>query len=313
MYNILINKYYLKYFKLYKKKKKYLLIKKYKIMKKKLLYLINNTNIINNKKKIGILINFFKILKKKKKKNIFNNKLDLILRKNYNNIGQKHIINIILNKIIYIFLKLGYFLYEDNEIKNKWENFLSLNIKNNHSIINEHDTFFTQKNKILRTHMTSFYNNFFNKNNNNIPIKIISYGKVYRNETLSPKSNKMFYQLDGLYINKNLQYKDFLNTLLFFLKNIFNNIPFRIRKSYFPFTNLSIEIDIYYNNKWIEILGGGMLTYEVLKNFNINNNIYKGFAFGIGIERLLMIKYNLKDIRLFYKNDIFFLKKFNII
>lgn len=97
--------------------------------------------------------------------------------------------------------------------------------------------------------MTSFYNNFFKKNNNNKPIKIISYGKVYRNETLSNKSNKMFYQLDGIYIDKNIKYKYFLDTLFFFLKNIFNNIPFRIRNSYFPFTDLSIEIDIYYNNK----------------------------------------------------------------
>ncbi|XBT18667.1 MAG: phenylalanine--tRNA ligase subunit alpha [Candidatus Shikimatogenerans sp. Tcar] len=317
MCNIILNKYYFKYIKLYKEKKKYLLINKYKFMKKKLILLLKNNINNNNKKKIGKLINFFKIKnnKLKKKKNIYKNfkfnKFNLILRKNYNNIGNIHIINIILNKIINIFLKLDYSIYEDYEIKNIWENFLSLNIKKNHIIISDHDTFFVNKNKILRTHITSFYNNFFKKNKK-IPIKIISFGKVYRNETLSKKSNKMFYQLDGIYIDKNIKYKYFLNTIFFFLKNIFNNIPFRIRNSYFPFTNLSIEVDVYYNNKWIEILGGGILNSKILKNFNINNNKYKGFAFGIGIERILMIKYNIKDIRLLYNNDIFFLKKFNI-
>ncbi|XBT18532.1 MAG: hypothetical protein ABNO82_00225 [Candidatus Shikimatogenerans sp. Tder] len=120
MYNILLNKYYLKYLKLYKKNKKYLLYYQYNLMKKKLLLLLNNNNIKKNKKRIGILINFFKIKNIiKKKKNLNYNKLNLILRKNYNNIGNIHILNIILNKIINIFLKLGYLLYEDNEIKNK--------------------------------------------------------------------------------------------------------------------------------------------------------------------------------------------------
>lgn len=313
MNNILLNKFYKKYYLLYINKKKYLSKKKYKKMKINLLLLLKNNIFIKNKKKIGILINYFKI-KNEKKKNIFiyKDKINLILRKNYDNIASKHPITIILNKIINFFLKLNYSLFEDNEIKNKWNNFFSLNINNIHSGINSHDTFFINKNIILRTHITSFYNNFFKINKKKIPIKIISFGKVYRNETISNKSNFMFYQLDGLVINKNIKYKHFLNTLSFFIKTIFGSIPYRIRNSYFPFTNLSIEIDVFYKNNWMEILGGGMLHPNVLKNFNINFNKYKGYAFGLGIERILMIKYNIKDIRLFYNNKISFLKKFNI-
>ncbi|XBT18346.1 MAG: phenylalanine--tRNA ligase subunit alpha [Candidatus Shikimatogenerans sp. Tduv] len=307
---LLKNKYYKKYYKLYKKKKKKINIDEYKNMKKKLLFLLKKNITLKNKKKIGLLINYFKIKKKiKKKKNIY--EYNFITQKKYDNIGNIHPINIILNKIINIFLKLNFLIYEDKEIKNKWDNFISLNINNNHPSINKHDTYFINKYKVLRTHMTSFYNNFFNKYYKKKNIKVISFGKVYRNETLSNKSSCMFYQLDGLCINKNITYSKFLNIILYIYKNIFKNIPFRIRKSYFPFTNLSIEIDVFYNNKWIEILGGGILNNNILKNFNINNN-YKGYAFGLGIDRILMIKYNIKDIRLLYNNNIFFLKKFNI-
>ncbi|XBT18915.1 MAG: phenylalanine--tRNA ligase subunit alpha [Candidatus Shikimatogenerans sp. AspAUS03] len=301
------NKIYNKYYKLYKKKNIYMMKNQYINMKKKLLLLINKKYNLSIKKKIGIILNYFKIFKKKN--NILkNNNIDLTINNIYLLKGNLHPLTILINKLLNLFKKLNFNIIETKEIINKYKNFYVLNIKKHHSVLSSKDTFFfNNKNKLLRTHITSFYCDYLKKNNP--PFKVINYGKVYRNETITNKSNYMFFQLDGLCIDKNISYSKFFNIIIFLIKRIFKNLPYRIRYSYFPFTIFSLEIDIFHFNKWIEVFGGGMLNKKILNNFKINS-IYNGYAFGLGIDRILMILLNIFNIRNFYKNNLLFLKNF---
>ncbi|MGX7590519.1 phenylalanine--tRNA ligase subunit alpha [Candidatus Karelsulcia muelleri] len=230
-------------------------------------------------------------------------------------LGTRHPISIINNQIIFLFNKIGFELCQGPEIEDDWHNFTALNFPFSHPARDMHDTFFIKKSKkILRTHTSSIQIRFLE--NNIPPIRIISPGRVYRNEKISSSSHCVFHQIEGLYISKNVSFKDLKKTINYFIKNLFSkNTIYRFRPSYFPFTEPSAEVDILDNTsaeqkKWIEILGCGMVHPKVLRNVNINPEIYSGFAFGVGIERMTLIKYNIPDIRIFFDNDIRFLKQF---
>jgi phenylalanyl-tRNA synthetase alpha chain len=142
------------------------------------------------------------------------------------------------------------------------------------------------------------------------PIRIIAPGRVFRRDELDATHSPVFHQLEGLYVDKNVSLSDLKGTIEIFIRKLFSeDIKIKFRPSYFPFTEPSLEVLIYKDNKWLEILGAGMVHPNVLKNCNINSDIYSGFAFGLGIERIAMIKYNINDIRLFYENDIKFLRQ----
>ena len=186
------------------------------------------------------------------------------------------------------------------------------------------DTFFIQSNPsvLLRSHTSSVQVRYMEKNPP--PIRILSPGRVYRNEAISARAHCLFHQIEGLYIDKNVSFADLKQTLLYFAKNLFGEkSKIRLRPSYFPFTEPSAEVDVYWglNNEadyritkgtgWLEILGCGMVDPNVLNNCGIDANKYSGFAFGMGIERIAMLKYKIDDIRLFYENDVRFLKQFS--
>ncbi|MDH3004684.1 MAG: phenylalanine--tRNA ligase subunit alpha, partial [Candidatus Shikimatogenerans sp. JK-2022] len=202
-------------------------------------------------------------------------------------------------------------IYDNKEIENDWYNFKALNFSKYHPSRDMQDTYYINSNYLLRTHTSSIQIRYMS--NNKPPIRIITFGKVYRNESISKSTYNMFHQVEIFYVDS----KEYLSII--YLKNIINYLlsnlfgkeyKYRYRISYFPFTNPSFEVDLYYNKKWVEILGCGMIHYKVLQNVNYNYKRYNGLAIGIGIERLAMIYYNIKDIREFFKNDIRFLKQF---
>ncbi|ADM90077.1 phenylalanyl-tRNA synthetase alpha subunit [Candidatus Karelsulcia muelleri CARI] len=276
---------------------------------------------INNyeKKNIGLSLNTFKknikniILYYKnfflKKKYINNNIEDLTKPGNKKDLGSRHPISIIKHRILNIFNKIGFKICEGPEIEDDWYNFTALNFPYHHPAREMQDTFFIKKsNKLLRTHTSSVQIRYLEKNKP--PIRIISPGRVYRNENISSYSHCMFHQIEGLYLDKKVSFKDLKNTINFFIKNFFGKSLTRLRPSYFPFTEPSAELDILWNNKWLEIIGCGMVDPIVLKNVNIDPDIYSGFAFGMGIERISLMIYNLNDIRFFFENDLRFLEQF---
>lgn len=292
---------------------------------------IHNIKLLNDKKKIGKKINDIK----NEIKDIINNnyikfnnkKYDLFLKEDLtkeikilSNIGSIHPISIIKNKIIKLFNKIGFMIIDGPEIEDDWHNFTALNFPKHHPSRDMQDTFFIDKNNLLRTHTSSIQIRYIKKNKP--PIRIISFGKVFRRETISSRSHCMFHQLEGVYIDNNVSFHDLKQIIEYFIKSLFGNIKIRFRPSYFPFTEPSAEIDIFWglNNKqdykitkgtgWLEIMGCGMIDPNVLKNVNIDNNIFSGFAFGIGIERIAIIIYKINDIRLLFNNDIRFLKQF---
>ncbi|MDH3004364.1 MAG: phenylalanine--tRNA ligase subunit alpha [Candidatus Shikimatogenerans sp. JK-2022] len=320
-----INKYILNIKQIKKKKLKnndIIYIKKKFLSKNGIInYFLKKIKIIKNKKKLGEKINFLKkeILLIIKNNNINNNKInnininnDFFYNKKKYELGTKHPITIIKDKIINIFNKLNFnIIYDNKEIEDDWHNFKALNFPIYHPSRNMQETYYINKKYLLRTHTSSIQIRYMKINKP--PIRIITYGKVYRNEAISNKSNNMFHQIEILYVDKNkhisiLLLKKIINNLI--INILGNKYKYRYRISYFPFTKPSFEVDIYYNKKWIEIIGCGMVNYKVFKNVNYNYKKYTGLAIGIGIERLAMIIYNIKDIREFYKNDIRFLKQF---
>ncbi|WOX79438.1 phenylalanine--tRNA ligase subunit alpha [Candidatus Shikimatogenerans bostrichidophilus] len=284
--------------------------------------LINLKNIKDKyKKKTGIKINYLKseILNiinnynyNKNNNNNNNNKIDydfFYIKKNKYKLGSKNPIYLIKEKIKNLLIYLNFKFIDNKEIENDWYNFTALNFTKYHPSINMQDTFFIKKNILLRTHTSSIQIRYMIKNKP--PIKVFTYGKVYRNESISKSSFNMFHQIELLYININVSIIDLKNIILYLLKNLFyNKYKYRYRISYFPFTKPSFEIDLYYNKKWVEIIGCGLVNKKVLNNVNINYNKYSGFALGLGIERIAMIYYNINDIRELFKNDIRFIKQF---
>jgi phenylalanyl-tRNA synthetase alpha chain len=238
------------------------------------------------------------------------------------NIGSRHPISIVKNQMIDIFSTIGFNVSEGPEIEDDWHNFTALNLPEYHPARDMQDTFFIQTNPdvLLRTHTSSVQVRYME--NNKPPIRTISPGRVFRNEAVSSRSHCIFHQVEGLYIDKDVSFADLKQTLLYFTKEMFGKSKIRLRPSYFPFTEPSAEIDIYWGLKtetdyritkgtgWLEIGGCGMVDPNVLKNCGINPDEHTGFAFGMGVERIAMLLYQIGDIRMFYENDVRFLEQF---
>jgi len=237
-------------------------------------------------------------------------------------IGSRHPISLVKNQIIDIFSNIGFNVSEGPEIEDDWHNFTALNLPEYHPARDMQDTFFIQTNPdvLLRTHTSSVQVRYME--NNKPPIRTISPGRVFRNEAVSSRSHCIFHQVEGLYIDKDVSFADLKQTLLYFTKEMFGKSKIRLRPSYFPFTEPSAEIDIYWGLKtetdyritkgtgWLEIGGCGMVDPNVLKNCGINPDEHTGFAFGMGVERIAMLLYQIGDIRMFYENDVRFLEQF---
>lgn len=237
-------------------------------------------------------------------------------------IGARHPISVVKNQIIEIFSNIGFNVSEGPEIEDDWHNFTALNLPEYHPARDMQDTFFIQTNPdvLLRTHTSSVQVRYMEENKP--PIRTISPGRVFRNEAISARSHCIFHQVEGLYIDKDVSFADLKQTLLYFTKQLFGKSKIRLRPSYFPFTEPSAEVDIYWGLEtetdyritkgtgWLEIMGCGMVDPNVLRNCNIDPAEYSGFAFGMGIERIAMLLYQIGDIRMFYENDMRFLEQF---
>jgi len=237
-------------------------------------------------------------------------------------IGARHPISIVKNQIIDIFSRIGFNVSEGPEIEDDWHNFTALNLPEYHPARDMQDTFFIQTNPdiLLRTHTSSVQVRYME--NNKPPIRTISPGRVYRNEAISARSHCFFHQVEGLYIDKNVSFADLKQTLQYFTTEMFGKSKIRLRPSYFPFTEPSAEVDVFWGLEteidyritkgtgWLEIMGCGMVDPNVLKNCGINPEVYSGFAFGMGIDRIAMLLHQIGDIRLLSENDVRFLDQF---
>ena len=237
-------------------------------------------------------------------------------------LGSRHPLSLVKNRIVEIFSQIGFNISEGPEIEDDWHNFTALNLPEYHPARDMQDTFFIQTDPdiLLRTHTSSVQVRYME--NNQPPIRTISPGRVFRNEAISARAHCIFHQVEGLYIDKNVSFADLKQTLLYFTKALFGKSKIRLRPSYFPFTEPSAEVDIYWGLEtetdyritkgtgWLEIMGCGMVDPNVLKNCNIDPEEYSGYAFGMGIERIAMLLYQIPDIRMFYENDKRFLDQF---
>ncbi len=237
-------------------------------------------------------------------------------------IGSRHPISIVKNQITEIFSNIGFNVSEGPEIEDDWHNFTALNLPEYHPARDMQDTFFIQTNPdiLLRTHTSSVQVRYMETHQP--PIRTISPGRVYRNEAISSRSHCFFHQIEGLYIDKNVSFADLKQTLQYFTTELFGKSKIRLRPSYFPFTEPSAEIDVYWGLEtesdyritkgtgWLEIGGCGMVDPNVLENCKIDSKIYSGFAFGVGIDRIAMLLHQINDIRLLSENDVRFLEQF---
>lgn len=238
-------------------------------------------------------------------------------------LGSRHPISIVRNQIVSIFRRLGFAVAEGPEIEDDWHNFGALNLPEDHPARDMQDTFYVSMNPdwVLRTHTSSVQVREMQKGK--LPIRMIMPGRVYRNETISARAHCFFHQIEGLYIADNVSFADLKQTLYFFVQEMFGGtVKIRFRPSYFPFTEPSAEMDITClicggsgcnvckQTGWVEILGCGMVHPNVLSNCGIDAAKHTGFAFGMGIERITMLKYQVKDLRLFSENDVRFLRQF---
>ena len=284
------------------------------------------------KKTIGLKINELKELitdiYNRNKTNLLQDtsnskRYDLSLSGDFQSIGSRHPISSVKNEINAIFNRLGFTVSDGPEIEDDWHVFSALNFPPEHPARDMQDTFFINKEPeiVLRTHTSSVQVRMMETTPP--PIRMIMPGRVYRNEAISARSHCFFHQIEGLYIDKNVSFADLKQTLLFFAKEFFgSSTKIRLRPSYFPFTEPSAEVDISCNcngkgcnlcknTGWLEILGCGMVDPNVLTNCNIDPAIYSGYAFGMGIERIALLKYQVKDIRVYSENDIRFLSQFS--
>jgi phenylalanyl-tRNA synthetase alpha chain len=237
--------------------------------------------------------------------------------------GSRHPLSLIRNRIIRIFGTLGFVVAEGPEIEDDWHNFSALNMPADHPARDMQDTFYISKDPdwVLRTHTSSVQVRVMEQGR--FPIRIICPGRVFRNETVSARANSFFHQVEGLFIDEQVSFADLKQTLYYFVHAMFGSqIELRFRPSYFPFTEPSAEMDITClicngngcavckHTGWVEILGCGMVHPRLLENCKVDSNRYSGYAFGMGIERITMLKYQISDLRLFAENDIRFLKQF---
>ncbi len=237
-------------------------------------------------------------------------------------LGARHPISIVKNQIIDIFSRIGFNVSEGPEIEDDWHNFTALNLPEHHPARDMQDTFFIQTDPdiLLRTHTSSVQVRYME--NNKPPIRTISPGRVYRNEAISARSHCFFHQVEGLYIDKDVSFADLKQTLQYFTTEMFGKSEIRLRPSYFPFTEPSAEVDVYWGLEtetdyrmtkgtgWLEIMGCGMVDPNVLENCGIDSKEYSGFAFGMGIDRIALLLYQISDIRMLSENDVRFLEQF---
>ncbi len=226
-------------------------------------------------------------------------------------IGSIHPIEQTLTEVKDIFKSIGFSIAYGPEIDDEYHNFEALNIHKHHPARDMQDTFFVEDNAVLRTHTSNVQIHLME--NQEPPIRYIVPGRVYRNEAISYKSFCLFHQVEGLYVDKNVSFSELKGTLDYFVRRMFgDNVKIRFRPSYFPFTEPSAEVDIWdtERNQWLEILGCGMVNPKVFDNVSYDSSIWHGYAFGMGIERIAMLKYKIQDIRHFYRNDVRFLEQF---
>jgi len=287
----------------------------------------------DKRKEFGLLLNDFKLFTEAKYEElkattanvapVAANNIDLSLPGDALPLGSRHPISLVRNQVVSIFQRLGFAVAEGPEIEDDWHNFTALNLPENHPARDMQDTFYIAQNPdwLLRTHTSSVQVREMEKGK--LPIRIICPGRVYRNETISARAHCFFHQVEGLYIAENVSFADLKQTLYFFVQEMFGkDFKVRFRPSYFPFTEPSAEMDISClicggkgcnickHTGWVEILGCGMVHPNLLDNCGIDSNKYTGFAFGMGIERITMLKYQIKDLRLFSENDVRFLRQF---
>jgi phenylalanyl-tRNA synthetase alpha chain len=253
---------------------------------------------------------------------------DLSLPGDVISVGSRHPLTLVRNEMVAIFKRLGFSVAEGPEIEDDWHNFGAMNLPEDHPARDMQDTFYIKKPEdgngptwLLRTHTSSVQARVME--NQKPPIRVICPGRVYRNETISARAHCFFHQVEGLYIDENVSFADLKQTLYFFVQEMFGkDVKVRFRPSYFPFTEPSAEMDISClicegkgcnickHTGWVEILGSGMVHPKVLENFGIDSNKYTGFAFGMGVERITQLKYQVNDLRLYSQNDVRFLKQF---
>lgn len=239
-------------------------------------------------------------------------------------LGSRHPISIVMNRMIDIFGRIGFVVAEEREIEDDWHNFTAMNTPEDHPARDMQDTFYLKDSTInlLRTHTSSVQSRVMTSQQP--PIRIIAPGRVYRNETISARSHCQFHQVEGLYIDKKVSFADMKQTLLYFAREMYGEkTEIRLRPSFFPFTEPSAEMDVWLGMEtesarrltkgtgWLEVLGCGMVDPQVLTNCGIDANQYSGYAFGIGIERSAMQMFNINDIRLIFENDVRFLRQFS--
>lgn len=237
-------------------------------------------------------------------------------------VGSRHPISLVKGKIIDIFSRIGFNVSEGPEIEDDWHNFTALNLPEYHPARDMQDTFFIQTDPdiLLRTHTSSVQVRYMEENQP--PIRTISPGRVYRNEAISARSHCFFHQVEGLYVDKGVSFADLKQTLQYFTTEMFGKSKIRLRPSYFPFTEPSAEVDVYWGLEtetdykmtkgtgWLEIMGCGMVDPNVLQNCGIDPVEYSGFAFGMGIDRIALLLHQIPDIRMLSENDIRFLEQF---
>ena len=285
------------------------------------------------KKEFGQMLNEFKQFAENKYKTLQEktvshqpssiNQIDVTLPGSPIETGTRHPLSIVRNNMVSIFQRLGFAVAEGPEIEDDWHNFGAMNLPENHPARDMQDTFYINQNPdwLLRTHTSSVQARVMETQKP--PIRVICPGRVYRNETISARAHCFFHQIEGLYVDENVSFADLKQTLYFFVQEMFGkDVNVRFRPSYFPFTEPSAEMDITClicggsgcavckHTGWVEILGSGMVHPTVLENFGIDPEIYTGFAFGMGVERVCQLKYRVNDLRLYSQNDVRFLKQF---
>ena len=286
----------------------------------------------DQKKEVGQLLNTLKteaqekfslFLQKVENEENVSVKSDLTMPGDSIEVGSRHPLSIVKNEIIDIFSRLGFTVSEGPEIEDDWHVFTALNFPEEHPARDMQDTFFIEKSPdiLLRTHTSSVQVRVME--HQKPPIRIIMPGRVFRNEAISARAHCFFHQVEGLYIDHNVSFADLKQTLLYFAREMFGaETQIRLRPSYFPFTEPSAEMDISCNlcggegcsfckhTGWVEILGCGMVDPNVLEKCGINSKEYTGYAFGMGVERITNLKFQVKDLRMFSENDVRFLKQF---
>ena len=290
----------------------------------------------DQKKEFGQILNAFKIVAEEKFEALqaglgdsatIDTGMDFSLPGDPTPVGTRHPLNLVRNQMVSIFKRLGFAVAEGPEIEDDWHNFGAMNLPEDHPARDMQDTFYVEEKTadhsawLLRTHTSSTQARVMESQKP--PIRVICPGRVYRNETISARAHCFFHQVEGLYIDENVSFADLKQTLYFFVQEMFGKeVKVRFRPSYFPFTEPSAEMDISCqictgkgcnickHTGWVEILGSGMVHPKVLENFGIDPEKYTGFAFGMGVERIAQLKYQVNDLRLYSQNDIRFLQQF---